>query len=71
MPKLRPCTPSKHLWKPTKDPNVEKCEICKDQFPCRSASCGHVDCHEARKEPLPYGLTFDISTNSYRNPEDL
>lgn len=70
MPRLKPCPSLKHVWRPTKDPGVEKCEICKDVFPCRANSCGHVDCHEARGESLPNGMVFDPETNTYRTPVD-
>lgn len=54
MPRLRPCANSKHVYKATKDIRYEKCEVCKDVFPCKG-KCEHLDCCYVRgDEPPPY-----------------
>lgn len=47
MPRVKLCANSKHVWIRKRKRDV--CEICKTQFPCKSANCGHLDCAEARE----------------------
>lgn len=39
-----------HLWAPLRGGQALRCEGCGDRFPCRSQSCGHLDCEQARAE---------------------
>lgn len=38
-------------WAPIRGGRREACAECLDVFPCRSRSCGHLDCARARRAP--------------------
>lgn len=51
------CSNTKHVWRRVRGGRREKCVTCGTSFPCPRVGCGHIDCHEARGEELPEGIT--------------
>ena len=50
----------RHAWTAARRGRGEVCSLCGDRFPCRSASCGHLDCALARNPPPPGGKRFAL-----------
>lgn len=60
--KRKLCPNTKHLWHPVRGGKRDECETCGTSFPCKQASCGHIDCHIERGEALPDGITERIAS---------
>lgn len=58
-PNQRKCRPGKH------SPEVGRCNLCGDVFPCPSGNCGHFDCAD------PSLLGFDCPGNGTELPEEF
>lgn len=58
-PNQRKCRPNKH------SPEIGRCTLCGDVFPCPSGNCGHFDC----ADPSLVGL--DCKGNGTELPEDF
>jgi len=42
----------------------ETCTVCGNVFPCPRTGCGHIDCHDARGEPLPDWITIPVTEST-------